>query len=63
MDIKYWEGGLERHEVDAIKKIENVLSSSNPQKQGAKGQGFEALQSLKKTFNDGWKGQGERMSV
>lgn len=56
MDIKYWEGGLERHEVDAIKKIENVLSSSNPQKQGAKGQGFEALQSLKKTFNDGWKG-------
>ena len=29
MDIKYWEGGLERHEIDAIKKIENVLSTSN----------------------------------
>ena len=24
MDIKYWDGGLERHEIDAIKKIENV---------------------------------------
>ncbi|NSY33237.1 DNA helicase [Pseudoalteromonas sp. JC28] len=60
MDIKYWEGGLERHEIDAIKKIENVLSSSNVQKQKGKGtnkgQGFETLQALKKPFNEGWKG-------
>ncbi|WP_237772962.1 nuclease-related domain-containing protein [Vibrio parahaemolyticus] len=60
MDIKYWEGGLERHEIDAIKKIENVLSASSVQKQKGKGvnkgQGFEALQALKKPFNEGWKG-------
>ncbi|CAK3169371.1 non-specific serine/threonine protein kinase [Vibrio crassostreae] len=58
MDIKYWDGGLERHEIDAIKKIENVLSTPNAQKQKSanKGQGFEALQVLKKSFNEGWKG-------
>lgn len=60
MDIKYWDGGLERHEIDAIKKIENVLSTPNAQKQKGKGsnqgQGFEALQALKKQFNKGWKG-------
>ncbi|MEZ9337939.1 AAA domain-containing protein [Vibrio splendidus] len=58
MDIKYWDGGLERHEIDAIKKIENVLSPPNVQKQKSanKGQGFEALQVLKKSFNEGWKG-------
>lgn len=58
MDIKYWEGGLERHEIDAIKKIQNVLSNSNAQrKKGAnKGQGLEVLQALKKPFNEGWKG-------
>lgn len=58
MDIKYWEGGLERHEIDAIKKIQNVLGNSNAQRQkGAKiGQGSEALKALKKPFNEGWRG-------
>lgn len=60
MDIKYWDGGLERHEIDAIKKIENVLSTPNVQKHKGnsshQGQGFEALQALKKPFNEGWKG-------
>ena len=60
MDIKYWDGGLERHEIDAIKKIENVLSTPNVQKHKGKssnqGHGFEALQALKKPFNEGWKG-------
>jgi serine/threonine protein kinase len=54
MDIKYWEGGLERHEIDAIEKIKNVLSA--PKKQPKKGQGLDTLKALKKSFNDGWKG-------
>jgi serine/threonine protein kinase len=60
MDIKYWQGGLERHEIDAIEKINNVLSS--PKKQPNKGQkqkqglGFDALKALKPSFNEGWKG-------
>jgi serine/threonine protein kinase len=60
MDIKYWQGGLERHEIDAIEKIKNVLSA--PQKQKShkkeqnKGQGFDALKALKSSFNTGWKG-------
>lgn len=60
MDIKYWQGGLERHEIDAIEKIKNVLTG--PKKQSNKGknnkqsQGFEALKTLKTSFNEGWKG-------
>lgn len=56
MDVKYWDGGLERHEIDAIEKIKNVLSSSSPKsKNNKKALGFEALAALKKFFNDGWK--------
>jgi len=60
MDIKYWQGGLERHEIDAIDKIKNVLSA--PQKTKSQGnqrnkdQGFDALKALKPPFNEGWKG-------
>ncbi|WP_278404917.1 AAA domain-containing protein [Pseudoalteromonas ruthenica] len=60
MDIKYWDGGLERHEIDAIKKIENVLSAPSARKKAGKGKasgnGFAALQALKQPFNEGWKG-------
>ncbi|GHB74525.1 hypothetical protein GCM10008107_24970 [Psychrosphaera saromensis] len=58
MDIKYWQGGLERHEVDAIEKIKNVLSDpkDKPSKAKTHGQGFDALKVLKKPFNSGWKG-------
>lgn len=60
MDIKYWQGGLERHEIDAIEKIKNVLSSpqtpKSQKKQQNKGQGFDALKALKTSFNTGWKG-------
>jgi superfamily I DNA and/or RNA helicase/serine/threonine protein kinase len=64
MDIKYWQGGLERHEIDAIEKIKNVFSSpkkqpnkGQKQKQKQKqGQGFDALKALKPSFNEGWKG-------
>jgi serine/threonine protein kinase len=54
MDIKYWQGGLERHEIDAIEKIKNLLSA--PQKQKNKGQGLDVLKALKASFNTGWKG-------
>jgi serine/threonine protein kinase len=54
MDIKYWEGGLERHEIDAIEKIKNVLST--PPKKKEKAQGFDALKAIKASFNAGWKG-------
>ncbi|SGZ02079.1 AAA domain-containing protein [Moritella viscosa] len=54
MDIKYWQGGLERHEIDAIEKIKNVLST--PKQQENKRQGFDALNVLKTSFNTGWKG-------
>ena len=58
MDIKYWQGGLERHEIDAIEKIKNVLSAPKKQKsKGQKqGQGFDALKAVKASFNAGWKG-------
>jgi len=58
MDIKYWQGGLERHEIDAIEKIKNVLSTSKkqPNKGQKQGQGFDALKALKTPFNAGWKG-------
>ena len=48
MDVKYWQGGLERHEIDAIEKIKNVLSSApkNSDKSKHK-QGFDALKRLK----------------
>lgn len=51
MDIKYWQGGLERHEIDAIEKIKNVLSA--PPKDQNKGQRADKL---KASFNAGWKG-------
>jgi hypothetical protein len=54
MDIKYWEGGLERHEIDAIDKIRNLLGA--PKNQVSKDQGLDTLKALKKSFNDGWKG-------
>ena len=58
MDIKYWQGGLERHEIDAIEKIKNVLSSPNkqPNKSKTQSQGFDGLKVLKTPFNAGWKG-------
>jgi len=58
MDIKYWQGGLERHEIDAIEKIKNVLSApkKQPHKNQNKAQGFDALKALKTPFNAGWKG-------
>lgn len=57
MDIKYWAGGLERHEIEAIEKIENVLSNPlSTTKTGKESQGFERLAASKARFNDGWKG-------
>lgn len=60
MDIKYWQGGLERHEIDAIEKIKNVLSTPKntkaQKKQSNKGQGFDALKALKPSYYSGWKG-------
>jgi superfamily I DNA and/or RNA helicase len=55
MDIKYWQGGLERHEIDAIERIKNVLSTpeNQPRKRQKQDQGFDAL---KTSFNTGWKG-------
>lgn len=60
MDIKYWQGGLERYEIDAIEKIKNVLTTpqkaKSQGKQSKKGQGFDTLKALKTPFNAGWKG-------
>jgi hypothetical protein len=58
MDIKYSQGGLERHEIDAVEKIKNVLTvPKNHKKKGnQQGQGLEALNALKPDFNAGWKG-------
>ena len=57
MDVKYWQGGLERHEIDAIEKIKNVLSGAHKNiKKGKHEQGFEALKRLKAPFNEGWRG-------
>jgi hypothetical protein len=58
MDVKYWQGGLERHEIDAIEKIKNVLSppENQPRKSQKQGQGFDALKSLNTPFYTGWKG-------
>tara|TARA_R110001592_G_scaffold192882_1_gene439970 strand:+ start:27716 stop:32683 length:4968 start_codon:yes stop_codon:yes gene_type:complete len=60
MDIKYWQGGLERHEIDAIEKIKNVLTApkthTKKNNQNNIGQSFDALEVLKTPFNNGWKG-------
>ncbi|MDD9198591.1 MULTISPECIES: AAA domain-containing protein [Aliivibrio] len=58
MNIKYWDGGLERHEIDAIKKIENVLTNSICHKvqDKNKNQKLNSSKVLKKSFNEGWKG-------
>lgn len=58
MDIKYWQGGLERHEIDAIERIKNVLSApaNKPRKSQKQYQGLDSLKALKTSFNAEWKG-------
>jgi len=58
MDIKYWEGGLEAHEIRAIEKIKkafskNTQSNSNKPKRS---NGFEGLKALKDNPMHIWKG-------
>ena len=58
MEIRYWEGGLEEHEVVAIEKIKRVFSKSS-QLQESKPQrsnGFEALKALKGNPMHNWQG-------
>lgn len=57
MDIRYWEGGLERHEIEVIEKIKNILSDNLPEKNSnERNQGFDVLTKLKKKLSHGWKG-------
>lgn len=53
MEIQDWGGGLTQHEVEAIEKIKQAFQASENNKK-VKGQGFDALKSLKSIFP--WKG-------
>ena len=53
MEVQDWGGGLTQHEVDAIEKIKQAFQASENNKK-VKGQGFDALKSLKSIFP--WKG-------
>ncbi|APD85399.1 nuclease [Alteromonas sp. Mex14] len=58
MDIKYWEGGLEAHEIRAIEKIKKVFSK-NTQSTGKKpkrSNGLDGLKALKDSPMHNWKG-------
>ena len=53
MEVQDWGGGLTQHEVEAIEKIKQAFQASENNKK-VKGQGFDALKSLKSIFP--WKG-------
>lgn len=53
MEVQDWGGGLTQHEVDAIEKIKQAFQDSRQNKK-IKGQGLDALKSLKSIFP--WKG-------
>ena len=53
MELQDWGGGLTQHEVEAIEKIKQAFQASENNKK-VKGQGFDALKSLKSIFP--WKG-------
>ena len=53
IEIQDWGGGLTQHEVEAIEKIKQAFQASENNKK-VKGQGFDALKSLKSIFP--WKG-------
>jgi serine/threonine protein kinase len=58
MDIKYWDGGLEAHEIRAIEKIKKAFSK-NTQSNGDKpkpSNGFGGLKVLKDSPLHNWKG-------
>ena len=57
MDIKYWEGGLEAHEVRAIEKIKKAFSkkSQSDHKKTQRSNGFGGLAELKQSPMHGWK--------
>lgn len=57
MEIKYWDGGLEAHEIKAIEKIKKEFSkteqsSANKPKRS---NGFDGLQELKNSVMHDWK--------
>ena len=54
MEVVDWGGGLTSHEVEAIEKIKRAFSNSNQSDKPIRGQGFDALKSLKSIFP--WKG-------
>ena len=49
MELQDWGGGLTQHEVEAIEKIKQAFQASENNKK-VKGQGFDALKSLKSIF-------------
>ncbi len=53
MEVKYWEGGLEAHEVEAIEKIKDAFSVRKPKKQ--KKLGLKDLRVLKNRVGHNWK--------
>ncbi|HHY0621105.1 nuclease [Vibrio vulnificus] len=58
MDIKYWDGGLENHEVQAIEKIKKAFSK-NTQSHGnrpKRSTGFDGLKVLKDSPMHNWRG-------
>ena len=58
MDIKYWDGGLEAHEIRAIEKIKRAFSK-NKKTNGNKPKrstGFDGLRALKDNPIHNWKG-------
>ncbi|GAB1260004.1 AAA domain-containing protein [Aurantivibrio plasticivorans] len=58
MEIRYWEGGLEAHEVVAIEKIKRTFSKVSQQKERKpqRSNGFEALKALKDNPMCNWQG-------
>lgn len=58
MDIKYWDGGLEAHEISAIEKIKKAFSKTAQPTGGKPKQsnGFDGLKVLKNSPLHNWKG-------
>ena len=58
MEVRYWDGGLEEHEVRAIEKIKETFSKPNSAqvKQGKLGTSLKDLRALAPSPMDRWKG-------
>lgn len=56
MEVKYWDGGLTPHEVEAIEKIRKAFCPQDNQETPIRGKGWDALKALKSNSMFPWKG-------